>query len=733
MNTDTTLSILQYNVRKSRDMVMATLLRDPAVAKFDVVAVQEPWRNPYMATTHHPAKDVFHLCYPETAGGNPARVCFFVNKRLEHTKWRFEAHSRDAATLTVTMPEQSDAGGRISIHNIYNPPQSSDNRTSMIPTVRRLLEAEVAGDQIVLGDFNLHHTVWGGEGVRDVKQEAEDLVDIMSASNMACTLPVGATTYEEGNARTTIDLCWMTNGLLDRLVATQVDRSLDHDSDHLPISTILDLRVIQHEQKPLKPWRVLDCEKFCKALKTKLPSRQRPRTITALEEYVSNIVDAIGRTADQVLPARHALPKAREGWTAECSRALADCKRLKRLHNQLHTEESWEAYRAARNKKGKTIRRALRQAHRSRVEAAAESPESLWKLSKWVRSREHQAPSITPTIKCPRTEVIIQEVEVKAEVFRETFFPPPVTAVLDDARNVHYTNQVKLPPITEKEVKEAIAAAAPLKAPGPDGIPNKALQAADSLLAGHLTRVFEQSLRMGHCPSHFRTSKTIVLRKPGKSDYTVPKAYRPIALLNTIGKIMDAVLARRLSYLVESQDILPDAHMGGRKRRSTEHAIHAILERIYTAWNTGEGEVASLLLLDVSGAFDNVSHERLLHNLRSRRVDERLVRWIASFLSDRRTSIILDGHQSEEYAVETGIPQGSPLSPILYILYNAGLIEDCATDDRTAVVGYIDDAAILAWGKTTTETCTRLAEALGKAHRDGQQLTLPSSRPTNSS
>ena len=209
----------------------------------------------------------------------------------------------------------------------------------------------------------------------------------------------------------------------------------------------------------------------------------------------------------------------------------------------------------------------------------------------------------------------------------------------------------------------------------------------------------------------------MVLRKPDKDDYTIPKAYRPIALLNTIGKIMDAVLARRLSYLVEAHHVLPDTHIGGRKLRSTEHALHLITEKIYKAWNTGHGRVASLLLLDVSGAFDNVSHERLLHDLRTRRVDEKLVKWIASFLSERRTRIMMDDFTSEEHAISTGIPQGSPLSPILYIFYNAGLLETCAVDHDTTATGYIDDAAILACGDTTAETCAKLKVALEKAQR----------------
>jgi ribonuclease HI len=181
---------------------------------------------------------------------------------------------------------------------------------------------------------------------------------------------------------------------------------------------------------------------------------------------------------------------------------------------------------------------------------------------------------------------------------------------------------------------------------------------------------------------------------------------------------MDAVVARRLSYLVETHHVLPPTHMGGRKHRSTEHALHAVTAKIYEQWNNGkDGQVASLLLLDVSGAFDNVSHKRLLHNLRKRRVDENTVRWIASFLSDRHTHILVDGFRSQNYTINTGIPQGSPLSPLLYILYNADLIDQCNEQTDVMSTGYIDDVAILAWGKTTERTCETLGTILDKAQR----------------
>lgn len=101
MNSKATLKILQYNVRKSRDTVMATLLRDLRVMEYDVLAIQEPWRNPLMSTTHHPAKAHFHLCYLAATEYGPVRTCFFVNRRLDSTIWQFEPHTGDACSLHI--------------------------------------------------------------------------------------------------------------------------------------------------------------------------------------------------------------------------------------------------------------------------------------------------------------------------------------------------------------------------------------------------------------------------------------------------------------------------------------------------------------------------------------------------------------------------------------------------------------------------------------------------------
>jgi ribonuclease HI/exonuclease III len=712
MNYTPTISILQYNVRKSKDIVMASLLRDPKTHEYDILAIQEPWRNPFMATTHHPAKDVFDLYCPGGTEDGPTRVCFFVNRRIDSSKIQFKEHTRDLCSITLMLEGEQ----QLSIYNVYNPPQHTAQQ-SVLPHVCALLDKHSEDELVLLGDFNLHHPLWGGPDVQTIEAEAVDLITMLEEYALYTTLAPGTITYRERQLHSSIDQCFVTVGLVERVIRSEVEEELDHDSDHLPISTILDVAAPSASTAPKKNWKKLDGEAYNKALEENLPPLRRPATKTALDRYTEEVITAIQKAIEKAVPQTRISSKSKEGWDEECRGALAEAKRLKRVHNQFNTEETWEAYRLARNHKARTIRKALRDKHREQVETAAESPEGLWKIAKWARTRETQSARTTPAIEHPETQREITEPRDKAELFKDVFFPAPPEANLDDVRDAEYRGQIELPPITEKEIEDAIRAASPLKGPGPDGITNKAIQAGKAQLMAHMLRIFNQSIKLSYCPAHFRRSLTAVLRKPGKDNYTKPKSYRPIALLNTIGKIMDAIISQRLNYLVETYQLLPPTHIGGRKKRSTEHALHAVTEKIYKAWNQRKTHVASLLLLDVSGAFDNVSHTRLLHNLRKRRIDEKTVRWIASFLDDRHTRIRIDGFTSTQYATSTGIPQGSPLSPILYLFYNADLIEMCKQEANVLPTGYIDDIAILAWAETTEETCDILAKTLQKAQQ----------------
>ena len=219
-----------------------------------------------------------------------------------------------------------------------------------------------------------------------------------------------------------------------------------------------------------------------------------------------------------------------------------------------------------------------------------------------------------------------------------------------------------------------------------------------------LVALYNASWELGHHPNAFRESTTVVLRKPAKADYSLPNSYRPIALLNTLGKTMEKIIATRINHAVETESLLPRLHIGGRRARSPEHALHLLLEAIHAAWLNNE--VATVLMLDISGAYDNVSHERLLHNLRKRRIGGNIAKWIESFLQERKTTIAMPDYTSQPFTTNVGVPQGSPISPILYLFYNADLMEE--EGPKKMNLGYVDDISKLIIGTSAEQNCRNL-------------------------
>ena len=125
--------------------------------------------------------------------------------------------------------------------------------------------------------------------------------------------------------------------------------------------------------------------------------------------------------------------------------------------------------------------------------------------------------------------------------------------------------------------------------------------------------------------------------------------------------------------------------------------------------------MASLFSLDGKGAFNYVAYIRLLHNIRKRRVPILLLYWIADFLEERRTILAIGGFTLEERTANVGIPQGSPLSLILYLFYNADLLEICDNIRlRTSATGFVDDDNILIYSELTEENCKKLSKVYEK-------------------
>lgn len=228
------IRILQYNVNKSRDKVLVALLADPQVADFDIIAVQEPWRNTYDSSSYNPRDSGFHLVDTKD---RDSRVSTYVNKRISVDSWSEVSHSPDSHTITLRV-----GAAHVNIHNVYSPPPVSHTDNRELSTLAALAQAlRMEGSHVVVGDFNLHHPLWGGSVYPHQHTMADTLIETMRSAGLELALPQGTITREamRGNIveRTTIDLVWLSVDLMPRLVQCKVSRELEQSSDHLPITT----------------------------------------------------------------------------------------------------------------------------------------------------------------------------------------------------------------------------------------------------------------------------------------------------------------------------------------------------------------------------------------------------------------------------------------------------------------------------------------------------------------
>ena len=225
--------------------------------------------------------------------------------------------------------------------------------------------------------------------------------------------------------------------------------------------------------------------------------------------------------------------------------------------------------------------------------------------------------------------------------------------------------------------------------------------------------LFQTSLTEGKLPSQWKNAKIIPLKKPNKGNYTVAKAWRPISLLATLGKTLEAVVAERISYAVEEHRLLPTNHFGARKQRSTEQALLLLQEHIYQAWRSKK--VLSLISFDVKGAYNGVYKERLLQRLKARGIPQRVVRWIDDFCSERTATILVNGYTApSQHLPQAGLPQGSPLSPILFLFFNADLVQQ-KIDSNSGAIAFVDDYTAWVTGRSAEANYQGIQQIVDRA------------------
>jgi len=215
------------------------------------------------------------------------------------------------------------------------------------------------------------------------------------------------------------------------------------------------------------------------------------------------------------------------------------------------------------------------------------------------------------------------------------------------------------------EIKSIITMMNHTKAAGPNSIPTEVLKLFKDEISDPLCTIFNLSFSTGQHPDIFKVAKTIPIFKKG-SRQTVSN-YRPICLLSNLNKILEKLIFSRLYTFLESHKCLYSLQFGFRAKHSIDHALIDITENIRNALDNKY--FACGIFVDLQKAFDTVNHNILLNKLNYYGVRGITNTWMSSYLSNRSQFVSISGFESETKAIDHGVPQGSVLGPLLFLIY----------------------------------------------------------------
>ncbi|CAB4042484.1 Hypothetical predicted protein, partial [Paramuricea clavata] len=244
------------------------------------------------------------------------------------------------------------------------------------------------------------------------------------------------------------------------------------------------------------------------------------------------------------------------------------------------------------------------------------------------------------------------------------------------------------------------------KAIGLDGIPAKLLRDSASVIAPSITSLFNLSLSTSTFPSDWKLARIIPIYK-GKARND-PSNYRPISILPTLSKILEREVHKQLSTYLEALNLISGSQFGFRKKYSCPMAITLISDTIRK--NSEAGLLTGAVFLDVQKAFDTVSHPKLLSKLRFFGIRDNELNWFEDYLLDRYIQVGVNGALCSSFPVNSEVPQGSILGPLLFIMHMNDLLLTPFTGSN--LIMYADDTVIYFAAKTTAEIIDILNEDL---------------------
>ena len=247
-------------------------------------------------------------------------------------------------------------------------------------------------------------------------------------------------------------------------------------------------------------------------------------------------------------------------------------------------------------------------------------------------------------------------------------------------------NQLVIDEITITEVKDIIHSIDINKASGPDNISHRMLQGCINSICEPLCILYNRSLSEGVFPESWK--KAIVTPIFKKGDKSLPSNYRPVSLLSSCGKILERIIFKHMYNFLVASDLLYKYQSGFLPKHSTTYQLVDIYHHVCQAID--HGQLSCNVFCDISKAFDRVWHKGLLFKLKENGIGDGLLLWLTSYLENRKQKVVIQASESNFLPLKAGVPEGSVLRPLLFLIYVNDITESLLSLTRL----YADDSSL---------------------------------------
>jgi hypothetical protein len=622
---------------------------------------------------------IYHSNHPDgTAHGGTA---ILIRNHLSH--YEMPAYQTDKIQATIITVDVQPCP--ITIAAVYSPPRHPILPIEYTNFVQRLGTKFIAG-----GDWNAKHTAWGS---RLITPKGRSLLRALNELN--CThLSTGEPTHWPADTAKIPDVLdfFVLKGIGQQY--TDIKPSFDLSSDHTPIILTISAHPIIHPTIPKLVTSKTDWTLFSTHIHEQLYLQIPLKTPEDIDRAVQNITSVLIEAAWVSTPPSYR-NAAYTNSPLHIRELITDKRRARSLWQRSRNPRHKNAYNRLSRQLKQELQEIRNVSFHTYLTSLSKDDHSIWKATKHLkRPTTHIPPLKKEDGSWARTN--LEKANAFADYLTTVFTPHPssitTTPDTDEDISAFLTSPSPSgPPIrlfTPAEVRNMINNCPPYKAPGFDLITAEVLQKVPRKALVLLTYIYNAMLRLKYFPLTWKFGYIINVPKPGKPPNDV-RSYRPITLLPLMSKVFERLLLHRMEQETNLDALIPTHQFGFRKSLSTIQQAHRLINEIIKSYELKKLSTAAFM--DVAQAFDKVWHPGLLYKLKKALPTDYYL-LLHSYLSHRFFQVKITSETSPYHPIRAGVPQGSVLGPILYLIFTA----DIPTTDNTVIATYADDTALLA-------------------------------------